>query len=51
MDIRSNNELSAKLMELQKRKKELKEKLNTVCDKENRKKMIIQYLEEEEEDK
>ncbi len=51
MDIKLNNELSAKLLELQKTKKELKEKLNTVCDKENKKKMIIQYLEEEEDDK
>lgn len=37
-----------KLKELHKRKKELKEKLNTVCDNENKKKMIIKYLEEEE---
>ena len=46
-----NNELSRKLKELQKKKKELKEKLNTICDKENKKKMIIKYLEEEEDDK
>ena len=47
-----NNELlQQKLKELQKKKKELKEKLNTICDKENRKKIIIKYLEEEEEDK
>ena len=43
-----NNELSLKLQELEKKKKELKEKLNLVCEKENKKKMIIQYLEEEE---
>ena len=47
-----NNELlQQKLKELQQKKKELKEKLNIVCDKENRKKIIIKYLEEEEEDK
>ena len=44
-----NNELSQKLKELQKKKKELKEKLNTVCEKENTKKIIIKYLEDEEE--
>ena len=47
-----NNELlQQKLKELQKKKKELKEKLNTINDNENRKKIIIKYLEEEEEDK
>ena len=50
MDDKINNEISQKLKELQKKKKELKEKLNTVCDKENKKKMIIKYLEEEEEE-
>lgn len=43
-----NNEISQKLQELQKKKKELKEKLNTVCDNENTKKIIVKYLEEEE---
>ena len=43
-----NNEISQKLQELQKKKKELKEKLNTVCDNENKKKVIVKYLEEEE---
>ena len=50
IDDKRNNEISQKLKELQKKKKELKEKLNTVCDKENKKKIIIKYLEEEEEE-
>ena len=48
MDDNLNNEISQKLKELQKKKKELKEKLNTVCDNENTKKIIVKYLEEEE---
>ena len=44
----SSEFLSQKLQELQNKKKELKMKLNTVCDNENKKKMIIRYLEEEE---
>ena len=44
----SSEFLSQKLQELQNKKKELKKKLNTVCDNENKKKMIIRYLEEEE---
>ena len=51
IDTKLNNELSQKLLELKNKKQKLKEKLNTVCDKENKKKMIIKYLEEEEEDK
>lgn len=51
MEEKRNKELSEKLEELQKRKKKLQEKLNTVCDKENKKKMIIKYLEEEEDNK
>ena len=48
-DQKINSEfLSQKLQELQNKKKELKKKLNTVCDNENKKKMIIRYLEEEE---
>ena len=49
IDNKLNNELSQKLQELKNKKQKLKEKLNTVCDKENKKKMIIKYLEEEEE--
>ena len=48
MNDNINNEISQKLQELQKKKKELKEKLNTVCDNENTKKIIVKYLEEEE---
>ena len=48
MDEKLNNELSLKLQELEKKKKELREKLSAVCDKENKKKIIIQYLEDEE---
>ena len=48
MDDNLNNEISQKLKELQKKKKELKEKLNTVCANENTKKIIVKYLEEEE---
>jgi len=42
------DEINRKLLELQKRKKELKDKLNIICEKENKKLMIIKYLEEEE---
>ena len=42
------DEINRKLLELQKRKKELKDKLNLICEKENKKLMIIKYLEEEE---
>ena len=43
-----NNEISQKIQELQKKKKELKEKLNIICNNENTKKIIVKYLEEEE---
>jgi len=42
------DEINKKLSELQKRKKELKEKLNLVCERENKKLMIIKFLEEED---
>ena len=42
------DEINRRLIELQKRKKELKEKLNSICEKENKKLMIIKYLEEED---
>ena len=42
------DEINKKLSELQKRKKELKDKLNLVCERENKKLMIIKFLEEED---
>ena len=42
------DEIKKKLLELQKRKKELKEELNLVCERENKKLMIIKYLDEED---
>ena len=42
------DEINRKLSELQKRKKELKDKLNLVCERENKKLMIIKFLEEED---
>ena len=49
MDEKINKDiLIMKLKELQKRKKELNDKLNLICERENKKKMIIKYLEEEE---
>ena len=49
-NISKNNEdeINRKLLELQKRKKELKDKLNLICEKENKKLMIIKFLEEED---
>ena len=47
-DEKKEEEINLKLKELQRRKKELKDKLNTICEKENKKLMIIQYLEEED---
>ena len=47
-DEKKEEEITLKLKELQRRKKELKDKLNTICEKENKKLMIIQYLEEED---
>ena len=49
-NIRKNkeDEINKKLLELQKRKKELKDKLNIICEKENKKLMLIKYLEEED---
>ena len=41
-------EINKKLIELQRRKKELKDKLNAIREKENKKLMIIKYLEEED---
>ncbi len=50
MDNNLNDELEKmqKLQELQKKKKELKEKFDSICDKENKKKEIVKYLDEEE---
>ena len=42
------DEIKKKLLELQKRKKELKEELNLVYERENKKLMIIKYLDEED---
>ena len=49
-NIRKNkeDEINKKLLELQKRKQELKDKLNIICEKENKKLMLIKYLEEED---
>ena len=41
------DEITKKLMELQKKKNELKEKLKSISESENKKLMIIKYLEEE----
>lgn len=51
MENNINNDLSVRIKELQKKKKELKEKLNTVCNNENKRKTIFKYIEEVEEDK
>ena len=45
------DEIKRQLMELEKRKKALKEKLNIICERENKQLMIIKYLEEEKQDK
>ena len=42
------DEINRKLMELQKKKNELKEKLKSISESENKKLMIIKYLEEED---
>ena len=42
------DEITKKLMELQKKKNELKEKLKSISESENKKLMIIKYLEEED---
>ena len=42
------DEINKKLMELQKKKNELKEKLKSISESENKKLMIIKYLEEED---
>ena len=42
------DEIKRRLLELQQRKKMLQERLNDICEKDNKRLIIIKYLEEEE---